>query len=101
MCRPPTAAYRTPAWVTRLSDEPVVDPADVPGYGAVFNAGLIVQDGEYHLFARGVRARPLKELGKSDVTGTQVVFKPDAKIFSTTEIDPLKDALGDLYLVNK
>ncbi len=38
-------------------------------------------------FARGVRARALKELGKSDRTGTQVVFKPDAKIFSTTEID--------------
>jgi DNA gyrase subunit B len=38
-------------------------------------------------FARGARARPLKVLGKSDRTGTQVVFKPDAKIFSTTEID--------------
>jgi len=38
-------------------------------------------------FARGVRAKPLKMLGKSERTGTQVVFKPDAKIFSTTEID--------------
>jgi len=27
----------------------------VPGYGAVFNAGLLYHDGTYHLFARGVR----------------------------------------------
>lgn len=39
----------------RLSEAPIVEPEQVPGYGAVFNAGLIVQDGEYHLFARGVR----------------------------------------------
>ena len=38
-------------------------------------------------FARGVRSKALKQLGKSDRTGTQVIFKPDAKIFSTTEID--------------
>lgn len=27
----------------------------MPGYGAVFNAGLLYHDGTYHLFARGVR----------------------------------------------
>jgi predicted GH43/DUF377 family glycosyl hydrolase len=27
----------------------------VPGYGAVFNAGLLYHEGAYHLFARGVR----------------------------------------------
>ena len=38
-------------------------------------------------FARGDRATPLEVLGQSDKTGTQVVFKPDAQIFSTTEIE--------------
>jgi DNA gyrase subunit B len=37
-------------------------------------------------FARGDRAKPLKVIGDSDTTGTQVVFKPDPEIFSTTEI---------------
>ena len=27
----------------------------MPGYGAIFNAGLIFHEGKYHLFARGVR----------------------------------------------
>ena len=38
-------------------------------------------------FKRGARAKELERLEKSERTGTQVVFKPDAKIFSTTEID--------------
>jgi DNA gyrase subunit B len=38
-------------------------------------------------FERGDRARELQRLGASARTGTQVVFKPDAQIFSTTEID--------------
>jgi len=41
--------------VTRLSDEPIVAPGAVPGYGPIFNAGAIHHDGRYHLFARGVR----------------------------------------------
>ncbi len=47
------------------------------------------REGHKHqmLFKRGARARPLEQLEKSERTGTQVVFKPDAKIFSTTEID--------------
>jgi predicted GH43/DUF377 family glycosyl hydrolase len=43
------------AMVTRIGADPIVDADAVPGYGAVFNAGLIVRDGVYHLFARGVR----------------------------------------------
>ncbi len=39
----------------RLSDRPVVAAGSAPGYDPVFNAGLLVQDGVYHLFARGVR----------------------------------------------
>jgi DNA gyrase subunit B len=38
-------------------------------------------------FARGHRAKALEVLGPSDRTGTQVVFKPDAQIFRTTEIE--------------
>jgi predicted GH43/DUF377 family glycosyl hydrolase len=33
----------------------VVSYGSVPGYGAVFNAGLLHQDGVYHMFARAVR----------------------------------------------
>jgi DNA gyrase subunit B len=37
-------------------------------------------------FLRGAREGELQVIGKSDHTGTQVVFKPDADIFSTTEV---------------
>ena len=42
--------------VERLGNGPIVNPGSVPGYGAIFNAGLLHHDGRYHLFARGVRA---------------------------------------------
>jgi predicted GH43/DUF377 family glycosyl hydrolase len=41
--------------VTRLSHKPVVEARTVPGYDPIFNAGLLVHEGTYHLFARGVR----------------------------------------------
>jgi predicted GH43/DUF377 family glycosyl hydrolase len=41
--------------VRRLDARPVVEAGAVPGYGPIFNAGVIVQDGVFHLFARGVR----------------------------------------------
>ena len=41
--------------VTRLSHRPVVEARAVPGYDPIFNAGLLVHEGTYHLFARGVR----------------------------------------------
>lgn len=41
--------------VRRVSDRPVVAAGAVPGYGPIFNAGVILHDGTYHLFARGVR----------------------------------------------
>jgi predicted GH43/DUF377 family glycosyl hydrolase len=34
---------------------PVVAAGSVPGYGPIFNAGVIRHDGMFHLFARGVR----------------------------------------------
>jgi predicted GH43/DUF377 family glycosyl hydrolase len=49
----------------RLHHRPIIEAGSVPGYGAVFNAGLLHHDGTYHLFARGVRAgyRRNDELG--------------------------------------
>lgn len=41
--------------VRRISDEPIVAAGAVPGYGPIFNAGLIHREGFFHLFARGVR----------------------------------------------
>jgi predicted GH43/DUF377 family glycosyl hydrolase len=42
-------------FASRLNDRPIVEAGSVPGYGAVFNAGLLHHDGGFHLFARGVR----------------------------------------------
>ena len=60
--RPPLAARRPFARsrhiaiaATRLSEQPVVAARSVPGYGPIFNAGVIHHDGRYHLFARAVR----------------------------------------------
>lgn len=39
----------------RVADRPVVDHGAVPGYGPIFNAGVLFHDGRYHLFARGIR----------------------------------------------
>jgi predicted GH43/DUF377 family glycosyl hydrolase len=41
--------------VRRLADAPIVEFGSVPGYGPIFNAGVIVKDGVFHLFTRGVR----------------------------------------------
>ncbi|HEU4906724.1 MAG TPA: hypothetical protein VFT19_11515 [Solirubrobacterales bacterium] len=44
-----------PARARRPSGRPVVAAGQVPGYGAIFNAGVLHHDGVFHLFARGVR----------------------------------------------
>jgi len=41
--------------VRRVSEAPIVAAGAVPGYGPIFNAGVIHHDGRFHLFARGVR----------------------------------------------
>ena len=56
----PTTPNNTPRPVSslapvRISDEPIVPAGSVPGYGPIFNAGLIRHEGVFHLFARGVR----------------------------------------------
>ena len=38
-------------------------------------------------FERGRRARPLEVIGSTDKNGTEVRFKPDPQIFSTTEFE--------------
>ena len=40
----------------RLADDPIVPFGAVAGYGAIFNAGVVVAGGRYHLFARGIRS---------------------------------------------
>jgi predicted GH43/DUF377 family glycosyl hydrolase len=59
---PAAAAHTRPA-VIRLCDRPVVEAGSVPGYGAIFNAGLLRHDGLYHLFARGVRDGYVRNTG--------------------------------------
>jgi len=50
--------------VRRLRETPVVDFGSVPGYGPIFNAGVINVDGTFHLFARGVRTGYERNLGE-------------------------------------
>lgn len=62
----------------RLRDRPIVDAGAAPGYGPVFNAGVLHHDGMYHLFARAVRPgyRPGSVAGPpySDYISDIVVF---------------------------
>ena len=51
----PAASGETTVTAQRLCDWPVVEFGAAAGYGPIFNAGVIVVDGVYHLFARGVR----------------------------------------------
>ena len=50
--------------VRRLGDTPVVATGGVPGYGPIFNAGVIVKDDVFHLFARGVRDGYVRNPGR-------------------------------------
>jgi DNA gyrase subunit B len=49
----------------------------------------VFQKGKSHWmrFERGVPSAPLRVVGSSERRGTQIVFKADPRIFSTTEID--------------
>ncbi|MEP7059454.1 MAG: hypothetical protein ABI828_01875 [Actinomycetota bacterium] len=40
---------------TRLLERPVIEAGSAPGYAPIFNAGLLMHDGSYHVFARGIR----------------------------------------------
>jgi hypothetical protein len=41
--------------VRRLCDTPIGEAGAVPGYGPLFNAGVLYHVGRYHLFVRAVR----------------------------------------------
>jgi predicted GH43/DUF377 family glycosyl hydrolase len=56
MTSTPTTSQITRAEpVRRVAAEPVVPACSLPGYGPIFNAGLLHHDGHFHLFARAVR----------------------------------------------
>jgi len=48
-------SVRSDVVARRLGDAPIVAAGSVPGYGPIFNAGVILADDRFHLFARGVR----------------------------------------------
>ena len=51
----------------------------------------------------GVPEKPLKAVGKTDLTGTTITFHPDATVFETIEFnyDTLKTLLRELSYLNK
>ena len=67
--------------VRRLRDTPVVEFGSVPGYGPIFNAGVICVDGTFHLFARGVREGYERNRGQGarflDYVSDVLVFTSD------------------------
>ena len=54
-------------------------------------------------YQRGVPLAPLEMTGHTDRRGTKVTFKPDTKIFETTEysFDVLSQRLRELAFLNK
>jgi predicted GH43/DUF377 family glycosyl hydrolase len=76
-----TGARRT-VTATRLSHEPVVGPGAVPGYGAIFNAGVTVEAGVFHLFARGVR----EGYRRNDGPGPRFLdYRSDILVFTSAD----------------
>ena len=65
----------------------------------------VYQNGNIHQqkYHRGKPEEPLKEIGKTRKTGTEVTFKPDDEIFSVMEFsyDTLKHRLRELAFLNK
>lgn len=67
--------------MSHLLDRPVVEFGAVPGYGPIFNAGVIEVDGVFHLFARGVRDGYARNRGSGprflDCVSDVLVFTSD------------------------
>ena len=65
----------------------------------------VSRDGKKY-FQRYIRGKPeadVQEIGTSDVTGTKTTFKPDTKIFETTDFDYdiLSNRLRELAFLNR
>ncbi|MCC4771375.1 DNA topoisomerase (ATP-hydrolyzing) subunit B [Methanosarcina sp. DH2] len=65
----------------------------------------VSRDGKKY-FQRYIRGKPeadVQEIGTSDVTGTKTTFKPDTKIFETTDFqyDILSNRLRELAFLNR
>lgn len=68
--------------VRRSSPEPVVAAGSVPGYGPVFNAGLLRYEGRFHLFARVVR----DSYRRNDGPGPRFLnYVSDIAVFESTD----------------
>jgi predicted GH43/DUF377 family glycosyl hydrolase len=75
-------ATGTASGVRRLRNEPIVEAGAVPGYGPLFNAGVIHHDGAFHLFVRAARDgyRP------GDPGGPRFVdYVSDIVVFTSTD----------------
>lgn len=63
------------------------------------------RDGEIYImkFEKGVTTEPLQKVGKTDLTGTKIVFKPDTEIFSQTtefKFEVIADRMRELAFLN-
>lgn len=70
------------AMPVRISNAPIVAAGSVPGYGPIFNAGLIRHDGVFHLFARGVRDGYRRNEGRGP---TFVDYISDVLVFTSLD----------------
>ena len=65
--------------VRRVAPEPTVAAGSIPGYGPIFNAGLLNHNGRLHLFARAVRDTYRRNVGPGprflDYVSDIVVFE--------------------------
>ncbi len=65
----------------------------------------VCRDGKRYVqrYIRGTPEGPVSEVGTSETTGTKTTFKPDAKIFETTEYqyDILLNRLRELAFLNR
>jgi predicted GH43/DUF377 family glycosyl hydrolase len=68
--------------VRRLGDRPIVEAGLLPGYGPLFNAGVLHHSGSYHLFARAVR----EGYGLGAGTGPRFVdYVSDIVVFNSAD----------------
>jgi len=65
--------------IERIKDKPILTPKEVKGYGAIFNAGCILIDGVFYLFARGVKEgyRKRKPRGYENYYSDILLFKSE------------------------